>query len=376
MKRILLLLSCCLLHNTAFSQFTLSGSITNTRGNKYLYLSKITGLKNEAVFIDRIEILPVQKFSYVLKAVKSGELYKLTYSPQGDVEEFPERSFVFPAERKGELRFSTESIEELYSAKVIRGSRSARLISSEILAPLSIYFSTVAAMGSELAENGKRILFTKIIEFQQEYIRSLQYMIVYSKEPAVIVAALFFLAKIQEASGEGNFRSYYNTARCFLPATDLTNNFKQLFESTTGSISREDILSLLLKSSSEKTAILFSDLLITRYTLMNFWASWCGSCRKAIKNEMRVLINKYKRDTSFSFIAVSVDRDSSQWQNAQSEDGSNWKNYLVNYTGKELLPDFLKGNGLPYYILLDKEGHILFSSNCLNAIKKRMQFYH
>lgn len=375
MKTILFLVSCCYIHITAFSQFTLSGSITNTKGNKYLYLSKINGVKKEAIFIARIEILPVQKFSYVLKAVKSRELYKLTYAPQGDPEEFPERAFVFPAERKRELEFLAESIEELYSARVIRGSRSARIISSGILAPLSFYFKIVANMRHESSENGKRELFKKIVEFQQEYINSLQHTIVYSKEPGVIVAGLFFLAKIQEASGEGNFRSYYNTVRLFLPVTDLTKDFKQIFETTTGGIGRNEILSLSLKNSGEKTAIHFSDILTTRYTLIHFWASWCGSCRKAIKNEMQALVNKYKRDTAFSFISVSVDTDTSHWRKAKSEDAITWGTYLVNRTGKELLPDFLKGKGLPCYILLDKNGHILFSSNRVTAIKDRMQLY-
>ena len=90
---------------------------------------------------------------------------------------------------------------------------------------------------------------------------------------------------------------------------------------------------------------------------------------------MQALVNKYKSDTAFSFISVSVDTDASHWQKAEREDTITWEHYLVNRTGKELLPDFLKGNGLPYYILLDKNGHVLFSSNRVTAIKDRIQLY-
>lgn len=54
--------------------------------------------------------------------------------------------------------------------------------------------------------------------------------------------------------------------------------------------------------------------------MLEFWASWCGSCRGEIPHLVKVH-NKYK---DFEIISISVDDKEPEWQKAMKEEGMVW----------------------------------------------------
>ena len=61
-----------------------------------------------------------------------------------------------------------------------------------------------------------------------------------------------------------------------------------------------------------------------KYYLVDFWASWCGPCRKEIPN-LKKLYELYK-GKGLEIVSVSIDRKEEQWKKALKEEQLPWPN--------------------------------------------------
>lgn len=94
-----------------------------------------------------------------------------------------------------------------------------------------------------------------------------------------------------------------------------------------------------------------------KYTIIDFWASWCAPCRQENPNTV-ALYNKYK-NKGLKIIGVSLDTDQQKWISAIEKDNLTWLQ-LSNLTGwKEPLLQYFKVTAIPKLIILDKKGTII-----------------
>ena len=183
-----------------------------------------------------------------------------------------------------------------------------------------------------------------------------------SKMLAVIVgnyysgASVDILEKIVNQFGEG-------VQECY-PIRKMKKRIAQVKASAVGSIAPEfelkDLEGNLVKLSSFRG----------KYVLIDFWASWCGPCRKEIPN-IKQVYNSFA-DKGLVVIGVSVDQNEEEWRQAVKEEqvqylqlsdieGITWK--LYNF------------NGIPFITLISPEGVILERSLRGIELRRKVEEY-
>ncbi len=96
-----------------------------------------------------------------------------------------------------------------------------------------------------------------------------------------------------------------------------------------------------------------------KYIYIDVWASWCGPCKQEIPY-LKKLKEKFK-DKNIAIIGISVDENKSDWENILKAEGiegiqlfaAGWENPLCQH---------FKINGIPRFILLDRDGKIINSN--------------
>ncbi len=94
-----------------------------------------------------------------------------------------------------------------------------------------------------------------------------------------------------------------------------------------------------------------------KIVLLDFWASWCGPCRRENPNVLR-LYEKYNKK-GFEVLAVSLDQKKAAWVKAIEKDGLVW-NHVSDLKGwKNEVAGTYSVRSIPQTFLLDQEGKIL-----------------
>jgi len=110
-------------------------------------------------------------------------------------------------------------------------------------------------------------------------------------------------------------------------------------------------------STPEGGVLNISDVHEGNVLLIDFWAAWCGPCRRA-NPELVEIYHEY-HDRGFEIIGVSLDRDSASWVKAIADDKLTWPQIsdlkYWNSEGAELygVPS------IPHAVLIDREGTIV-----------------
>lgn len=94
-----------------------------------------------------------------------------------------------------------------------------------------------------------------------------------------------------------------------------------------------------------------------KYVLIDFWASWCGPCRRENPNVVR-LYNQYK-DKGFEILGVSLDQARDRWLQAIEQDQLTWPHVSDLKGWANEVAKLYEVSSIPKTILLDPQGKIV-----------------
>ncbi len=104
------------------------------------------------------------------------------------------------------------------------------------------------------------------------------------------------------------------------------------------------------------------------YTLLDFWASWCGPCRVENPNVVAVF-NQYK-DKGFTVFGVSLDRDRDDWLKAIDDDKLTWGHVSDLSYWNNSAAQLYAVNSIPSSLIVDKEGRIIAKNKRAEELQK------
>ena len=137
----------------------------------------------------------------------------------------------------------------------------------------------------------------------------------------------------------------------FLFAVICNNSFAQTMHEG------QKAADIILPNTKGDSIALSSSLKNNKYVLIDFWASWCGPCRRENPNVVAAF-NQFK-DKGFTVFGVSYDTKKAAWLKAIATDHLDW-NQVSDLNGwKNSTSDQYGIKAIPSNVLINRNGVII-----------------
>lgn len=341
--------------NQSTSTFTtISGTIENGGGQK-LFLNRINS-KQRGEIIDTITIGADNTFNHTVKTPlkldyyvlsnKRNQVYLITDSTENIVFNADYKKLQSPTKVSGSQH--TEVYRSIFDQVSAHAKELDGFDNQIISAKTTEDKKTIAQL-----KNQSKVTFRNSIK---EFIQSNQDSpgiagffdaMDFSKEPEISSMVINNLAKTVP------YTNYYKARETHVKAYANPNQ-KKTVRPDVGKVAPP----IKLDDPNGKERTLYE--LRGNVVLVDFWASWCGPCRKENPN----VVKAYKKyhDDGFEVLSVSLDSDKSRWVKAIDDDGLIWDTHVSDLLKwKTPYKTSYNFSGIPHAVLVDREGTIIQS---------------
>lgn len=346
----------------------ISGTFTNAAGKK-VYLERFE--ENRPVKIDSVTLSKKGNFKFTVKDTLT-DFYRISFQPTDFI------VLILTKNDNVQLTADGNSLNKTYK---IKGSEhSENLLSFVNL--VNTYIKTKDSINTLALKNNdgtKPELISQLnAEMNSKYATFLKdrnkFMDDHAASPALVAVTnhlnlqndakgeLVYLKKIDAALEKSIPNTYYHKSihDMVISIEEQVKIEEKQKEAEANKVKMNepgsDVIDIVMKDVDGKEIALSS--LKGKYVLLDFWASWCGPCRKENPNVVK-LYEKYK-DKGFTIYSVSIDNNKDKWLEAIKKDNLTWPYHVSELKGWQtpVLADF-GVNGIPFTVLIDKEGKII-----------------
>lgn len=367
-KLIYLFLLTALVVPTQIFAISITGVINNAAG-KTLYLERFE--KNQPIRIDSAVINKKGKFTFKFEHA-STEFYRMSFVPTDFI------VLILSPNENAEINAEYALLNKSYSVKGSPESEKllefVKLVNNYVQLKDSLTTRMLAYRNN--AKNDSAQLLNNMMATEYiNFILNRNAFLDNNPKSAALVAVtnhlnlqndaaneLVHLKKIEAALNASMPNSFYYTSIHDMVVgveAKLAEEEKQReFEKNKGKLLEpgREVTDFQLKDKDGNIIKLSS--LRGKYVLIDYWASWCGPCRKENPNVVK-MYNKYK-DKGFTIYSISLDNNKDKWLDAIAKDGLIWPNHVSELTGWNCsaLKEF-NVTGIPFTALIDKEGKLV-----------------
>ena len=242
---------------------------------------------------------------------------------------------------------------------LIKGSKDTDLI-QELAEKQLVFQNKVESLNEQFGEARMNGDIPKMEKLQQQYLAMVSAQTklikdeIWAMDSSIAgILSLNFLQKLDDHvwyldSLSIKYEEQLPNSRYTAELRDLTESLKLL---AIGSIAPEIKL-----PTPNGDSLALSDLK-GKHVLLDFWAAWCGPCRRENPN-VRAVYQKY-HNQGFEILSVSLDRNRDSWVEAIEEDQMNWHHVSdLQYFNSEAAQDY-QINAIPATFLIDPKGKII-----------------
>lgn len=99
---------------------------------------------------------------------------------------------------------------------------------------------------------------------------------------------------------------------------------------------------------------------------VDFWATWCAPCLSEFPNSKRIEADFQNKNVSFVYLCLDSDQD--KYKATVSSYDLGGQHYFLSAKQSGSIRDLFKVSGIPFYLLIDRDGTILETGNHLRPL--------